>query len=117
MACVATWRFAWEGGVWAGLSCVGRGFLRRDYAEGRFIGALNWATGETVAVKEIQLSNIPKGELGEIMVSDVDFGWTIDTIFPLVRDRLAQELERTSRDAEYRLPSLTISLAREHRQI
>lgn len=32
-------------------------------------GALNWATGETVAVKEIQLSNIPKGELGEIMVS------------------------------------------------
>jgi hypothetical protein len=33
------------------------------------IGALNWATGETVAVKEIQLSNIPKGELGEIMVS------------------------------------------------
>jgi len=33
---------------------------------------LNWATGETVAVKEIQLSNIPKGELGEIMVSDND---------------------------------------------
>jgi len=33
-------------------------------------GALNWATGETVAVKEIQLSNIPKGELGEIMVGD-----------------------------------------------
>lgn len=32
-------------------------------------GALNWATGETVAVKEIQLSNIPKAELGEIMVS------------------------------------------------
>ena len=31
-------------------------------------GALNWATGETVAVKEIQLSNIPKAELGEIMV-------------------------------------------------
>jgi hypothetical protein len=34
-------------------------------------GALNWATGETVAVKEIQLSNIPKGELPEIMVSGV----------------------------------------------
>ena len=32
------------------------------------LGALNWATGETVAVKEIQLSNIPKGELGQIMV-------------------------------------------------
>lgn len=37
----------------------------RPYSQ---IGALNWATGETVAVKEIQLSNIPKGELGEIMV-------------------------------------------------
>jgi hypothetical protein len=34
-------------------------------------GALNWATGETVAVKEIQLSNIPKGELGQIMVRAV----------------------------------------------
>jgi hypothetical protein len=34
-------------------------------------GALNWATGETVAVKEIQLSNIPKGELGQIMVRPV----------------------------------------------
>ncbi|THH12926.1 hypothetical protein EW146_g7242 [Bondarzewia mesenterica] len=34
-------------------------------------GALNWATGETVAVKEIQLSNIPKGELGQIM-SEID---------------------------------------------
>ena len=33
------------------------------------VGALNWTTGETVAVKEIQLSNIPKGELSEIMVS------------------------------------------------
>lgn len=33
--------------------------------------ALNWATGETVAVKEIQLSNIPKGELPEIM-SEID---------------------------------------------
>ena len=35
---------------------------------GHALGALNWATGETVAVKEIQLSNIPKGELGQIMV-------------------------------------------------
>ncbi|KAF8955254.1 hypothetical protein BDZ97DRAFT_1674389 [Flammula alnicola] len=33
--------------------------------------SLNWATGETVAVKEIQLSNIPKGELPEIM-SEID---------------------------------------------
>lgn len=40
-------------------------------AEGTWAGALNWATGETVAVKEIQLSNIPKAELGEIMVRDL----------------------------------------------
>lgn len=29
--------------------------------------ALNWTTGETVAIKQIQLSNIPKSDLGEIM--------------------------------------------------
>ncbi|PPQ99462.1 hypothetical protein CVT26_014278 [Gymnopilus dilepis] len=40
-------------------------------AFGQVYRALNWATGETVAVKEIQLSNIPKGELGEIM-SEID---------------------------------------------
>ncbi|KDQ62037.1 hypothetical protein JAAARDRAFT_189411 [Jaapia argillacea MUCL 33604] len=39
--------------------------------------ALNWATGETVAVKEIQLSNIPKGELGEIM-SEIDLLKNLD---------------------------------------
>jgi hypothetical protein len=38
------------------------------------LGALNWATGETVAVKEIQLSNIPKGELGQIMVRTSAWG-------------------------------------------
>ncbi|KAF7297578.1 Cytokinesis protein sepH [Mycena kentingensis (nom. inval.)] len=40
-------------------------------AFGQVYRALNWATGETVAVKEIQLTNIPKGELGEIM-SEID---------------------------------------------
>ncbi|KAF5360481.1 hypothetical protein D9756_004630 [Leucocoprinus leucothites] len=40
-------------------------------AFGQVFRALNWATGETVAVKEIQLSNIPKAELGEIM-SEID---------------------------------------------
>ncbi|KIY69316.1 Pkinase-domain-containing protein [Cylindrobasidium torrendii FP15055 ss-10] len=40
-------------------------------AFGQVYRALNWATGETVAVKEITLSNIPKSELGEIM-SEID---------------------------------------------
>lgn len=40
-------------------------------AFGQVYRALNWATGETVAVKEIQLANIPKAELGEIM-SEID---------------------------------------------
>lgn len=42
---------------------LGRAYLRRGY-----VGALNWATGETVAIKEITLSNIPKSEIGQIMV-------------------------------------------------
>lgn len=45
-------------------------YLLEAGAEEQWIGALNWATGETVAVKEIQLSNIPKGEIGEIMVGN-----------------------------------------------
>ncbi|KAF8513773.1 hypothetical protein JB92DRAFT_3083136 [Gautieria morchelliformis] len=40
-------------------------------AFGQVYRALNWTTGETVAVKQIQLSNIPRGELGEIM-SEID---------------------------------------------
>lgn len=43
--------------------CLGRG------AFGQVYRGLNWTTGETVAVKQIQLGNIPKSELGEIMVS------------------------------------------------
>jgi hypothetical protein len=31
--------------------------------------ALNWQTGETVAVKQVALGNIPTSELPEIMVS------------------------------------------------
>ena len=34
-----------------------------------FTGALNWTTGETVAVKQIQLASIPKADLSEIMAS------------------------------------------------
>ncbi|GJJ15641.1 hypothetical protein Clacol_009919 [Clathrus columnatus] len=40
-------------------------------AFGQVYRALNWTTGETVAVKQIQLSNIPKGELGEIMHANI----------------------------------------------
>ncbi|KIP02523.1 hypothetical protein PHLGIDRAFT_130695 [Phlebiopsis gigantea 11061_1 CR5-6] len=40
-------------------------------AFGQVYRALNWATGETVAIKEIQLSNIPKSEIGQIM-SEID---------------------------------------------
>ncbi|KAI0035206.1 hypothetical protein K488DRAFT_76773 [Vararia minispora EC-137] len=40
-------------------------------AFGQVYRALNWATGEAVAVKEIQLSNIPKGDIGQIM-SEID---------------------------------------------
>ncbi|KAF8333555.1 uncharacterized protein EI90DRAFT_3145216 [Cantharellus anzutake] len=40
-------------------------------AFGQVYRALNWTTGETVAVKQIQLSSIPKAELGEIM-SEID---------------------------------------------
>ncbi|TFK48734.1 hypothetical protein OE88DRAFT_1633996 [Heliocybe sulcata] len=46
-------------------------------AFGQVFRALNWATGETVAIKEIQLSNIPKGELGEIM-SEIDLLKNLD---------------------------------------
>ncbi|PWY97167.1 hypothetical protein BCV70DRAFT_71012 [Testicularia cyperi] len=45
--------------------CLGRG------AFGSVYRGLNWTTGETVAVKQIQLGNIPKSELGEIM-SEID---------------------------------------------
>lgn len=51
--------------------CLGKG------AFGQVYRALNWATGETVAIKEIQLSNIPKGEIGEIM-SEIDLLKNLD---------------------------------------
>ncbi|KAF9453114.1 Pkinase-domain-containing protein [Macrolepiota fuliginosa MF-IS2] len=50
---------------------LGKGAFGQVYRTYRSSRALNWATGETVAVKEIQLSNIPKAELGEIM-SEID---------------------------------------------
>jgi hypothetical protein len=32
--------------------------------------ALNWTSGETVAIKQISIENIPVGELSDIMVRD-----------------------------------------------
>jgi hypothetical protein len=59
---------------------------------------LNWITGETVAVKQIRLGNIPASELGEIMVSRVETWWCSGKERSLmalaVRDRSAAMPER-----------------------
>ena len=66
----ATGRFVGEGRVRPSLPYVPLGLTGLDQPDhgGVLPGALNWATGETVAIKEIQLSNIPKSEIGQIMV-------------------------------------------------
>lgn len=58
------------------------------------LGGLNFTTGEVVAVKQIQLTAIPKSEIGDIMV-----GWILFNIFDytdcisVVRNRSFEELE------------------------
>ena len=42
--------------------CLGKG------AFGSVYRALNWGTGETVAIKQVRLENLPKSELKTIMV-------------------------------------------------
>jgi len=42
--------------------CLGRG------AFGSVYRALNWSTGETVAIKEIRLNDLPENEIRVIMV-------------------------------------------------
>jgi hypothetical protein len=63
------------GGLTMGLlqqlgDCLGKG------AFGSVYRALNWGTGETVAVKQIRLADLPKSELRVIMVR-VHGGFTI----------------------------------------
>jgi hypothetical protein len=54
--------------VWAGVPYVVAAGWSVRFDPRTHPGTLNWATGETLAVKEIQLSNTPKGELGQLMV-------------------------------------------------
>ena len=70
MSLVATGGFLGEGRVRPSLPYVLLSLSGLDWPDhgGALLGALNWATGETVAIKEIQLSNIPKSEIGQIMV-------------------------------------------------
>lgn len=42
--------------------CLGKG------AFGSVYRALNWGTGETVAIKQVRLVDLPKGEIRVIMV-------------------------------------------------
>lgn len=43
-------------------------------AFGSVYRALNWGTGETVAVKQVRLADLPKSELRVIMVSGCEVG-------------------------------------------
>jgi serine/threonine protein kinase len=43
--------------------CLGKG------AFGSVYRALNWGTGETVAIKQVKLADLPKGQSRAIMVS------------------------------------------------
>ena len=86
------------GQVYRTYCSVSVGGIKPDHG-GALLGALNWATGETVAIKEIQLSNIPKSEIGQIMVSSsavIDMAVLHGVFSCAVRDQLVEELERTS---------------------
>lgn len=55
-------RVMYSANMWQQLGqCLGRGAFGSVYA------ALNWSTGETVAIKQVRLSDMPKTELNVIM--------------------------------------------------
>ena len=115
----ATRRLSRERRVWSGLSCVLPTSPHRPRYPNSCSGALNWATGETVAVKEITLANIPKGEISQIMVGDRSLlHHRPDHLHdsPSVRDRPAQESECTCVYIKFTLPADSGS-ASEYRQI
>lgn len=70
--CAAIGRLSGKGSFRPSLPCVPcSATARTQHLKPLCAGALNWATGETVAIKEIQLSNIPKSEIGQIMVRHI----------------------------------------------
>ena len=75
---VTTRRLVGQRRVWAGLPYViVSGWSARSDPRMAHPGTLNRATGETVTIKKLQLSNmIPKGELGQIVVRvSVGYAW------------------------------------------
>lgn len=87
---ISNWGIRWEKAPLAKSTVRCPKLPYQSRSEHCITGALNWATGETVAVKEITLSNIPKSELGEIMVRG-PYNLFESCSSRAVRNRLTQE--------------------------